>query len=88
MQKRAVGIITGSMSRDSCHDLFKSLNIRTLHRNIFFPQYVSLLQIVISTCLSQGYVEEILDKLQIFVNQYRIYYCIKNGFSILVWKSI
>jgi hypothetical protein len=84
LQKRVVVIITGSMSRDSCRDLFK----KHFHRNIYFTSYVSLLLTVIITCFTQGYMEEILDKLQIFVNQYRIYHCIKNGFLIWVLKSM
>jgi len=44
-QKRVVGIITGSMSRDSC-DLFKSLNILTLPSQYIFP----LLCFVITKC--------------------------------------
>ena len=84
MQKRVVKIITGSMS----HDLFKNLNILLFHLNIFFPSYVSLLQTMTITCLTQRYMEEILDKLQIFINQYQIYNCIKKGFLIWVLKSI
>ena len=32
-----------------------------------------------NTCLTQRYMEEKLEKLQFFINQYRIYHCIKSG---------
>jgi hypothetical protein len=77
LQKRVVRIITGSVSSNVCHDLFKNL---TLPSQYFFSFYVLLLQPVISMCLTQRYIEEILDKLQIFINQYQIYHCIKKEF--------
>jgi len=67
---------------------FKILIFLLFHLNIFSPSYVSLLKTVIKTCLTQRYIEEILDKLQIFFNQNRIYHCIKKGFLIWVLKSI
>ena len=79
LQKRVVRIITGSVSSNVCHDLFKNL---TLPSQYFFSFYVLLLQPVISMCLTQRYIEEILDKLQIFINQYQIYHCIKKEFWI------
>ena len=40
---------------------FKILIFLPFHFNIFFPSYISLLQTVISTCLTQKYREEMLD---------------------------
>jgi len=59
---------------------FKILIFLLFHLDIFFSFYVLLLQPVSSTCLTQRYIEEILDKLQIFINQYQIYHCIKKEF--------
>ena len=85
-QKRVVRIITGSMGSNLCHDLFKNHNILTLPSQ-YFSSFM-LLQPVINTCLTLRYIEEILDKSQIFINQYRLYHCIKNEFLIWVLNSI
>ena len=37
LQKRVLGINTGSMSKDSCRDLFKNLNMLTLPSQYIFP---------------------------------------------------
>jgi hypothetical protein len=80
--KSAVRIITGSVSSNSCHDYLKILIFSLFRLNIFFSFYVLLLQPVISTCLTQRYMEEILDKLQIFIKQYQIYHFMKKEFLI------
>jgi len=38
LQKRVVGIVTVSVSRDSCRDLFKKLNIGTLPSQYIFSR--------------------------------------------------
>jgi hypothetical protein len=81
LHKTVVRILTGSMSRDSGHDLFKNLKF-------LFPSYVLLLETMNNTCLTQRYIEEILDRLQISINQYRIYHCFNNRFLRWVLKCI
>ena len=61
LQKRIVRIPTGTMSRDSGHDLLKNLNILTLPSQYIF----SLLRFVIIShnqyMFNERYIEEILD---------------------------
>jgi len=61
LQKRIAIIFAGSMSRDSSHYLLKILIFLLFHLNIYFPSYILLLQTMINTCLTQRYMEEILD---------------------------
>jgi len=61
LQKRSAVILAGSMSRDSSHYLLKISIILLFYLNIFFSSYVSLLQTMINTCLTQRYMKEILD---------------------------
>jgi hypothetical protein len=88
LQKRIVIILAGSMSRDSSDYLFKNLNILTFpSQHIFSP-----LCFVITNRDQYMFKSEIQGRntrqLQIFINQYLIYHCIKKGFIIWVLKSI
>jgi len=88
LQKRIAIIFAGLMSRDSRHYLFTNLNILTLP----FQYIFSFLSFVIINCNQYKFNSEIHGRstrqLQIFINQYQIYHCIKNGFVIWVLKSI
>jgi hypothetical protein len=61
IQKRIVRIITGTMSRDSGHDLFRNINILTLPSQYIF----SLLCFIITSrdqyMFNESYIVEILD---------------------------
>ena len=88
LQKRIVILLAGSMTRDSSHYLFKNLNILTLPSQYIF----SLSRFVITSHDQYTFNSEIRGRntrqLQIFINQYLIYQCIKKGFVIWVLKSI